>query len=517
MPPVETPEPTELEQQTSSAAPDLFPESSEKAGWVRKAIVLIVILAVVGFTVWKIRGNITEPVAPIEGKRGSGSGDRAVPVTTASVQKKRMPVYLAGLGTVTAYYSVTIKTRVDGQLIAVDVKEGQKVRKGQLLAEIDPAPYAAAVAQTEGQLAKDKATATYADVEAGRYTTLFNAGVISQDSQQLQVANAGQLAGALQADKAAIQAARVNLNYTRITSPIDGVVGLRQVDPGNIVHASDITGLLLITQLQPISVIFTLPEDDLPRLQHVHKDAKLSVEAYDRSQTTLLATGKLLSLDNQIDIATGTDKVKAVFENKDGNLFPNQFVNVRLILEQRPDALVIPASAIQTGSQGTFVFVLKKGDPPAKSDKLDTTGSKPEGDAGSGGKHHNKPADGTSPAPSAPAYGETGSGDKEKAAAKYYVEIRPIVVDVTEGSQAIVSSGLSAGDEVVIDGTEKLKNNSKVTPKQDGGKSGHKSSKGGDAAPDPKPAKSDDKTPSAADSGSPKTGEHHHHDHGQQQ
>ncbi len=188
-----------------------------------------------------------------------------------------------------------------------------------------------------------------------------DAGVVSKESQQSQVSSAGQAEGSIAADQAAIQAAKVNLEYAKITSPIDGVVGLRQVDPGNIVHASDSTGLLVVTQLQPIAVIFTLPEDQLPQVAGQVKAGKvLNVEAYDRSNTTHLASGKLLTLDNQIDTTTGTVKVKAVFDNKDGALFPNQFVNVRLILQDRQNAIVVPAAAIQTGSQGNFVFQVSR-------------------------------------------------------------------------------------------------------------------------------------------------------------
>jgi multidrug efflux system membrane fusion protein len=470
MVPAHLPEVIESEQQNFPAPalvgrkPD--PDHAPGGGILRKLTILVVIACVVGFAAWKIYQNTQEQATV--GGRPSASGDRAIPIIAASVQQKTMPIYLTELGTVTAYYSVTIKTRVDGQLMAVDVREGQSVRKGQLLAQIDPGPYQAALAQAEGQLAKDKATAAYASTEADRYTALYNAGVVSQDSAQTLVSNAGQTAGSIQADQAAIQAAKVNLAYTRIGSPIDGVVGLRQVDPGNIVHAADTTGLILVTQLQPIAVIFTLPEDQLPQVQQAMlKGTKLSVEAYDRSETTHLATGKLLTLDNQIDTTTGTDKVKAVFDNKDNALFPNQFVNVRLILQQRDDAIVIPSAAVQSGSQGSFVYVIKHGDPPKAGD----TG--PDGGTGgSGRKHAAKDAGAAAASPSAapvatsPSGAAPAAGDSGAKAEKYYVEVRPIVVDVTEGSQVIVASGLAAGERVVVDGQEKLRNNSRVAPQQ---------------------------------------------------
>jgi multidrug efflux system membrane fusion protein len=355
---------------------------------------------------------------------------------------------------------------VDGQLIQVPVREGQAVTKGQLLAQIDPAPYAAAVAQAEGTLVKDQATAANAQAEATRYTALYQAGVVSKESQQSQVSGAGQAEGSIAADQAAIQAAKVNLAYTRITSPIDGVVGLRQVDPGNIVHASDSTGLLVVTQLQPIAVIFTLPEDQLPQVQTVMKSGgSLTVEAYDRSNSTHLATGKLLTLDNQIDTTTGTVKAKAVFDNKDKALFPNQFVNVRLILQDRPNAIVIPAAALQTGSQGSFVFVVKPGQPPANADGTGgsgaTGGGRRRSNGGGGGSSTKTGGQGGT----TKAGGQGGQGDSGPPAAPYYVEARTVTVDVTEGTQVILSNGVTPGEQVVIDGQEKLKAFSRVSPK----------------------------------------------------
>ena len=327
-----------------------LPPSDGKGSVIRKVLVVLVIAAAVGGAAWKIHDNTQTQTTTAN--RLNAAGDRPIPVTVVPVQQKTMPIYLTALGTVTAYNTVTIKTRVDGQLMSVPVREGQAVKQGQVLAEIDPKPYEAALAQAQGQLVKDQANAKNADAEAQRYTALLDAGVVSKESQQSQLSMSGQAAGSIASDEAAIQAAKVNVAYTRITSPIDGIVGLRQVDPGNIVHASDSTGLLLVTQLQPIAVIFTLPEDQLPEvLDLVRSGKKLDVEAYDRSETTHLASGTLLTLDNSIDPTTGTDKVKAVFPNKDGALFPNQFVNVRLILQQRQNAMVVPAAAIQTGSQ----------------------------------------------------------------------------------------------------------------------------------------------------------------------
>jgi multidrug efflux system membrane fusion protein len=283
---------------------------------------------------------------------------------------------------------------------------------------------------------KDQANADNAKAEAARYTALLQAGVVSKESQQAQISTAGQAEGSLAADRAAIEAARVNLGYTKIVSPINGVVGLRQVDAGNIVHAADTTGLIVVTQLQPISVIFTLPEDQLPEvLKLARGGSKLAVEAYDRSENTHLASGTLLTVDNEIDTTTGTVKVKAIFDNHDGALFPNQFVNVRLILQEKRDAMVITAAALQTGSQGNFVYLLKQGHPPV--DPIEAKNNA-----------------GKTVLPTA------------RSTSNYYVEARPVKVELTEGTQVILSAGVKPGDQIVVDGQEKLKNGSSVAPRQ---------------------------------------------------
>ena len=437
-------------QLTSTDTPGAGKGSS--AGSIaRKVGLVVVVAAAAGFAYWKIQGNQQE-IADTATKT-TQQANRAIPVTTAPVVSKTMPIFLTELGTVTAYNTVTVKSRVDGQLLSVNVQEGQHVKQGQVLAMIDPSPYNAAVAQAEGQLAKDTATADYAKAEAGRYKSLYDAGVVSKDSQQVQQSSAGQSAGVLEADRAAIQAAKVNVAYTRITSPINGVVGLRQVDAGNIVHASDANGLLVVTQLQPIAVIFTLPEDQLPTVEKtMHSGHKLVAEAYDRSESTKLATGTLLTLDNQIDTTTGTVKAKAVFDNRDGALFPNQFVNIRLILEERADSLVIPASAVQSGAAGSFVYLLKKGAPPKTSADDDTAGASAAGTTKAGGK------------PAAAAGAPAESADAAPKQPPFYVDVQPVVVDLTEGTQVILKSGLNPGDQVVVDGQEKLKKYSKVSP-----------------------------------------------------
>jgi membrane fusion protein, multidrug efflux system len=449
-------------------------------GGVIRMILLVLVLAGAGVLIYfRIQSNKKDAAAATQ--KTAQAANRAIPVTVSAVQSRTMPIYITALGTVTAYNTVTIKSRVDGQLLSVNVREGQQVKQGQTLALIDPRPYEAAVAQAKGQLAKDQASADYAKAEAGRYTALYQAGVVSKESEQTQVSSAGASAGTLDADRAAIQAAEVNVAYTKITSPINGVVGLRQVDAGNIVHAADTNGLLVVTELQPIAVIFTMPEDQLPQvLKLIRTGQKLVVEAYDRSQATKLATGSLLTLDNEIDTTTGTVKAKAVFDNKDGALFPNQFVNVRLILEQRANSLVVPASAIQTGTGGNFVYLVKPGNPPA-----DANGGK------KGGKKAGRAAPAAAPAATAGAAPADG-GDADPSAPKrkpYYVVAQPVVVDMTEGAQVILTSGLNAGDQVVTDGQEKLKPNSKVDPRTAAGKSTSASG----AAPD---AGADGSTPS---------------------
>ncbi|SNT19840.1 membrane fusion protein, multidrug efflux system [Granulicella rosea] len=442
MSPAHTSETIENEKPALPApAPQLALPEPAKGGGLKKFLIALILLAAIGGAWWKIQQNNAETKLAAN-KEDRAKGGAAIPVTAAAVQVKTMPIYLTALGTVTAYNSVTVKTRVDGQLLTVAVREGQAVRKGQLLAQIDPAPYAAAVAQAEGQLAKDQASADYANVESKRYQDLYAAGVVSKDSAQTQASSAGQISGAIMADKAAIQAAKVNLAYTHITSPIDGVVGLRQVDPGNIVHASDTTGLLIVNQLHPISVIFTLPEDQLPEVQKAMGQRKLVAKAFDRSQTTHLADGTVLTLDNSIDTTTGTDKVKAVFDNTENTLFPNQFVNIQLILQNRPNSIVIPAAALSTGTQGNFVYVVKEGTPPADPDKPKKTKAVDAAPAADGAE--------APPAAKGPSY---------------YVEVRPVVVDLTEGTNVILKSGLEAGEQVVTDGQEKLKNHSKVSPK----------------------------------------------------
>jgi membrane fusion protein, multidrug efflux system len=336
------------------------------------------------------------------------AGPRAVSVAIAKAQSQDMPVYLVGLGSVTAFNTANIKSRVDGEIMEVNFKEGQFVKKGELLIVIDPRPYQVQLEQMQAQLFKDQASLRDAKLNLDRYTTLIPSGSIAQQQVDTQKATVDQLDGQVRTDQAQIDNAKLQITYCHITAPFDGRVGLRQVDPGNIVHATDTNPMLILTQLQPIAVIFTLPEDVLPRVAQHMKNATLSVEALNRDDQTKLATGKLLTIDNEIDQTTGTAKLKAVFDNKDDQLWPNQFVNARLLLEVRKNSTVVPTAAVQRGPDGTFVYAVK--------------------------------ADNT-------------------------VEVRNVTVALTQGDQTAIASGISPGDTVVTDGQDKLQGGSKIEPR----------------------------------------------------
>lgn len=444
----------------------LLPEHASEPGGPRKGgrrrmiVVLVLVLLVAGFIVWRIHSNNAADADAAQ--KQSMMANRPTPVQVMDVQQKTVPVYLTALGTVTPYNTVTLHSRVDGQLLQVNFREGQAVHKGQLLLQIDPRPYQATLDQALGTLAKDEANLKNTQAEAERYTALYQAGVVSKEQQQTQVSNQGQAAGSIKADQASIEAARVNLGYTRIYSPIEGVVGLRQVDPGNIVHASDSTGLVVITQVHPIAVIFTLPEEQLPQVQQAMRGGqKLVVDAYDRNDAHKIASGTLLTIDNQIDTTTGTAKLKAVFDNADGSLFANQFVNVKLILRQRPNATVVPTAAIENGTQGDFVFVVNPGPTPADKVK-NLPGSSPTNTTtGDKGKREK-----TAATTQEQARGG-GEGRDGRPREQFHADAVPVHVDFTIGTSSILSDGaLHAGQQVVVDGQEKLVDGGNVTPQQ---------------------------------------------------
>jgi membrane fusion protein, multidrug efflux system len=373
----------------------------------------VVVLGVIALGIWYYRGThaTSEAGANVPpggaGKGGPGffmTGPAPVVVTTA--QKGDLPVYLIGLGSAAAFNTVTVRSRVDGQIVKVNFTEGQFVHEGDALIEIDPRPYQVMLEQAEGQLAKDQAQLHDVQVDFERYTLLYNEGVIPKQQVDTQQAQVGQFQGSIKADQATIDNAKLQLVYARITAPISGRVGLRLVDIGNIVHATDTTGLLVITQLQPISVIFTLPQDQLQQvLVKLRGGGQLPVQAFDRDDTTKIADGKLATIDNQIDPTTGTYKLKAIFSNENNVLFPNQFVNVHMLVDTKRNVVIVPAAAIQRGPQGTYVYVV--------------------------------------------------SGDRT-------VNIRAVAVAQTTGNNVGISSGLNPGDVVVIDGQDKLQDKSEV-------------------------------------------------------
>lgn len=396
---------TQITQPPSGATPAVPPEPKRHP--VRTAVIFLLLAAVVGYFIWRIV-TANDKAAQQTAQQLAAAANRAIPVQVAAVQQKLMPIYVTALGTVTPYYTVTLKARVTGELTRVNFKEGQDVNKGDELMTIDPRPYQAILDQAQGQLARDQAQLKDAEAEYNRYKALYDQGVVSKESLDSQQANFGNYQGAIKSDQASIEADALNVTYCHITSPITGKVGLRLVDPGNVI-TSNTTNLIVINQFQPIAVIFTVPEDQLPKIFNKMRGNKvLDAEAFDRSDTQHITSGQLMTADNQIDTTTGTNKLKAVFPNKDEVLFPNQFVNIHLVLEQRPDAITAPSAAVQHGTNGDFVWVVK----PDKT-----------------------------------------------------VAMQSVKVDITEGTTVIFGSGLNPGDSVVTDGSDKLRAGMKVDPR----------------------------------------------------
>jgi multidrug efflux system membrane fusion protein len=333
-------------------------------------VAFLIMVAVAAYAVWRAgQPGLIAPNANAGGGKKGGGGRRGggglgpTPVAGTKVIKTAVPIILTGLGNAVAYYTVSVNSRVDGQLMSVAFKEGDFVQQGQVLAQIDPRPFQVQLAQAEGTLAKDQALLANARLDFERYTTLLAQDAIPKQQLDTQKATVGQLEGTVKQDQAAIDNAKLQITYSQITAPISGRIGLRLVDPGNIVRAASAAGMLVITQLQPISVLFTIPEDTLPQVMaKVNKGAHLTVEAWNRDNSQRLASGTLETVDNQIDQTTGTSKLKATFPNQDNALFPNQFVNVHLLVDTVPNQLVAPAVAIQHGQQGNFVFVYSSDD-----------------------------------------------------------------------------------------------------------------------------------------------------------
>jgi multidrug efflux system membrane fusion protein len=364
-------------------------------------------------------------------KKGFGKGlGGPTPVVAVPARKAPINVFLDGLGTVTALRTVTVRSRVEGQLMRVHFEEGERVKQGQLLAEIDPRPFQVMLKQAEGQLARDEALLANARIDVERYRTLLAQDSIAKQQVDAQEALVRQYEGIVESDQGQVDSARLQLSYARITAPITGRVGLRQVDPGNIVRGSDANGIVVITQLAPIGVLFTVPQDSLPALmKRTRADERLPVEAWDREQKTRLAQGSLLAVDNLVDVATGTIKLKAQFKNGDNELFPNQFVNVRLKLETLENETVIAQSAVQRGGRGLFVYVVKD----------DMT-----------------------------------------------VTARPVELGPADGPRVSVLKGIKPGERVVIDGIDRLREGTRVVlakrpefkPSVDGGSGARRKGKG---------------------------------------
>lgn len=377
-----------------------------RRSWLRRILWLLLLAAVVAAAVIYLPRVAHKP-SPSQGRPGRVTSGGPIPVGVATAQKGDMPVTLSGLGTVTPLAVVSVKTQINGYLMSVGFTEGQHVRKGDFLAQVDPRPYQVALEQAQAQLAKDQATLNNAQVDLKRYNTLVAQNSIATQTRDTQVSTVAQDRAQIGLDQAQIDTQKLNLTYAHIISPVTGRVGLRQVDPGNYVQTSDPNGIVVVTQLQPISVIFTLPEDSLQEvLKQLHASATLQATAYDRTGMTQLAVGKLETIDNQIDPTTGTVKLRAIFDNTDESLFPNQFVNIKLLVSTLQNVALVPTAAIQRGAPGTFVYLVKPNDT---------------------------------------------------------VAVQTVKLGPGDGQHVAILSGLQVSDQVVDDGADRLKDGAKIT------------------------------------------------------
>lgn len=381
---------------------------------MKKTLIVLALIAVAagGYYAWQRNAqpqssSQTDSPAPRGGKVGGDGARRPLaPVQAATATRQSVPQFLSGLGTVTAANTATVRSRVNGDLLAIHFTEGQQVNAGDLLAEVDPRPYQVALTQAQGQLAKDQATLANARRDLARFEKLAKTSLVSQQELDTQRSLVSETLGTLKADEGGVASAQLNLTYSRITAPIAGRVGLKQVDVGNYVTSGDTTGIVVITQTHPIDVVFTLAENSISSILQAQKSGQpLLVEAWDRSNQNLIASGKLLSLDNQIDVTTGTIKIKARFDNQDDTLFPNQFVNVRLKVNTLQDAVVIPPAALQMGNEGHFVWVVNSDNKVSK---------------------------------------------------------KSVIAGLQDSEKVVISAGLEAGERVVTDGLDRLTEGAKV-------------------------------------------------------
>lgn len=398
-------------------------------GWLW--LVAVIVLALAAYLIWGRSHNAADPAAAASGQpsgqaaNGGGKGGKGgkrgafagaggpLPVGVAVAKTGDIRIFISGLGSVTPEATAIVKSRVNGELIKLHFQEGQIVKAGALLAELDPRPYQVAVTQAEGQLIKDTALLKAAQIDLQRYRTLLAQDSIASQQVDTQAALVKQYEGTVKSDQGALDSARLQLTYSRITAPISGRLGLRQVDLGNVVQSSDTNGIVIITQLQPITSVFSIPEDNIPSvMKQIQAGKKLATDVWDRDQKNKLDSGALLTIDNQVDSTTGTVKLKAEFPNANYALFPSQFVNVRMLLDTRRDATVIPNAAIQRGAQGNFVYVVK---------------------------------------------------------ADHTVTIRQITAGPVEGESTAIEKGIAVGETVVVDGLDKLKEGAKVEPVARGG------------------------------------------------